>query len=228
MNSIIYQEVNCMDAREFVKHIHWLGHDSFRIEAEGLIIYIDPYRLPSKDLPKADLILITHHHGDHCSPEDVARIQTDKTVIVTVAEAATKLTGQVIQVKPNETVQVKGVTVQAVPAYNTNKFRSPGNPFHPAHLNLVGFVLTLEGLRVYHAGDSDHIPEMAQTHADIALLPVSGTYVMTVEEAAQAAADIRPQIAIPMHVGADIGSLDMAEKFKSLCPLPVVVLPLER
>ena len=217
-----------MNAQELVKHIHWLGHDSFRIEAEALVIYIDPYRLPAGELPKADLILITHHHGDHCSPEDVARIQTGETVIVTVADAAIKLTGQVIRVKPDETVQVKGLTVQAVPAYNTNKFRSPGNLFHPPHLKLVGFVLTLEGLRVYHAGDSDHIPEMAQTHADIALLPVSGTYVMTAEEAARAAADIRPQIAIPMHVGADIGSLDMAETFKTLCPVPVVVLPLER
>ena len=217
-----------MNAQELVKHIHWLGHDSFRIEAEALVIYIDPYRLPAGDLPKADLILITHHHGDHCSPEDVARIQTGETVIVTVADAAIKLAGQVIRVQPNETVQVKGLTVQAVPAYNTNKFRSPGNLFHPPHLKLVGFVLTLEGLRVYHAGDSDHIPEMAQTHADIALLPVSGTYVMTAEEAARAAADIRPQIAIPMHVGADIGSLDMTETFKTLCPVPVVVLPLER
>ena len=217
-----------MNAQELVKHIHWLGHDSFRIEAEALVIYIDPYRLPAGELPKADLILVTHHHGDHCSPEDVARIQAGETIIVTVADAAIKLAGQVIRVQPNETVQVKGLTVQAVPAYNTNKFRSPGNLFHPPHLKLVGFVLTLEGLRVYHAGDSDHIPEMAQTHADIALLPVSGTYVMTAEEAARAAADIRPQIAIPMHVGADIGSLDMAETFKTLCPVPVVVLPLER
>ncbi len=217
-----------MNAQELVKHIHWLGHDSFRIEAEALVIYIDPYRLPAGELPKADLILVTHHHGDHCSPEDVARIQAGETVIVTVADAAIKLAGQVIRVQPNETIQVKGLTVQAVPAYNTNKFRSPGNLFHPPHLKLVGFVLTLEGLRVYHAGDSDHIPEMAQTHADIALLPVSGTYVMTAEEAARAAADIRPQIAIPMHVGADIGSLDMAETFKTLCPVPVVVLPLER
>jgi L-ascorbate metabolism protein UlaG (beta-lactamase superfamily) len=217
-----------MNAQELVKHIHWLGHDSFSIEAEKLVIYIDPYRLPVGDLPKADLILITHHHGDHCSPEDVVRIQTDETIIVTVADAATMLSGQVIQVRPNETIQAKGITVQAVPAYNTNKFRSPGNPFHPQHQNLVGFILTLEGLRVYHAGDSDHIPEMAQTNADIALLPVSGTYVMTAEEAAQAAADIHPQIAIPMHVGADIGSLSMAEIFKSLCPVPVVVLEMER
>jgi L-ascorbate metabolism protein UlaG (beta-lactamase superfamily) len=217
-----------MNAHEFVKQIHWLGHDSFRIEAEGIVIYIDPYRLPEGDLPKADLILVSHHHGDHCSPDDVARIQSPETAIVTIAEAAAKLKGEVNKVKPNETLQVKGIIVETVPAYNTNKFRSPGHPFHPKESQHVGFVLTLEGLRLYHTGDSDYIPEMAGTHADIALLPVSGTYVMTAEEAAQAAADINPQIAIPMHVGADIGEPGMAETFKVLCPVPVVVLPLER
>jgi L-ascorbate metabolism protein UlaG (beta-lactamase superfamily) len=217
-----------MNAQEFVKNIHWLGHDSFRIEGEGLVIYIDPYRLPGGELPKADLILITHHHGDHCSPEDVARIQAAETVIITTPDSASKLKGQVITVKPNETHPVKGVTVQTTPAYNINKFRSPGNPFHPPEMNMLGFILTLEGLRLYHAGDSDHIPEMADIQAEIALLPVSGTYVMTAEEAAQAAATLRPQIAIPMHVGAEIGNPDMAETFKALCPVPVVVLPLER
>jgi len=217
-----------MNAHELVKSIHWLGHDSFRIDAAGLVIYIDPYLLPAGELPKADLVLITHQHGDHCSPDDVARIQSTATATLTIPEAAAKLKGNIIQVKPNEKHLVKGITVETVPAYNTNKFRSPGNPFHPKEAQHVGFVLTLEGLRLYHTGDSDHIPEMAQVRADIALLPVSGIYVMTAEEAAQAAADIQPQIAIPMHVGADIGSPDMAETFKALCPVQVVLLPLER
>lgn len=217
-----------MNAHELVKQIHWLGHDSFRIEAEGVVIYIDPYRLPAGDLPKADLVLVTHHHGDHCSPEDVARVQSTETIILTIPEAAANLKGDILKVKPNEKHQVKGITVETIPAYNTNKFRSPGNPFHPKEAQHVGFVLTLEGLRLYHTGDSDHIPEMAGTHADIALLPVSGTYVMTAEEAAKAAAEIKPQIAIPMHVGADIGEPGMTETFRALCPVPVVVLPLER
>ena len=217
-----------MNANEFVKQIHWLGHDSFRIDAEGIVIYIDPYLLPAGDLPKADLVLVTHHHGDHCSPDDVARVQSAETIILTIPDAAAKLNGDILKVKPNEIHQVKGITVETVPAYNTNKFRSPGHPFHPKESQHVGFVLTLEGLRLYHTGDSDHIPEMAGTRADIALLPVSGTYVMTAEEAAKAAAEIKPQIAIPMHVGADIGEPAMAETFKSLCPVPVVVLPLER
>lgn len=217
-----------MNAHELVKSIHWLGHDSFRIEAEGLVIYIDPYLLPAGDLPKADLVLVTHHHGDHCSPDDVARVQSADTAILTIPDAAAKLKGNILKVKPNEKHQVKGITVETVPAYNTNKFRSPGNLFHPPQSQHVGFVLTLEGLRLYHTGDSDHIPEMATVRADIALLPVSGIYVMTAEEAARAAADINPQIAIPMHVGADIGEPGMAETFKALCPVPVVVLPLER
>jgi L-ascorbate metabolism protein UlaG (beta-lactamase superfamily) len=217
-----------MNAHEFVKQIHWLGHDSFRIEAEGIVIYIDPYRLPAGELPKADLVLVTHHHGDHCSPEDITRVQSTETIILTIPDAAAKLKGDILKVKPNEKHQVKGVTIETVPAYNTNKFRSPGHPFHPKESQHVGFVITLEGLRLYHTGDSDHIPEMAGTHADIALLPVSGIYVMTAEEAAQAAAEIKPQIAIPMHVGADIGEPGMAETFKVLCPVPVVVLRLER
>lgn len=217
-----------MNAHELVKQIHWLGHDSFRIEAEGVVIYIDPYRLPAGELPKADLVLVTHHHGDHCSPEDVARVQSTETIILTIPEAAANLKGDILKVKPNEEHQVKGITVETIPAYNTNKFRSPGNPFHPKEAQHIGFVLTLEGLRLYHTGDSDHIPEMAGTHADIALLPVSGTYVMTAEEAAKAAAEIKPQIAIPMHVGADIGEPGMTETFRALCPVPVVVLPLER
>jgi len=206
--------------------IHWLGHDSFRIEGDGLVIYIDPWRLHG-DPPKADLILITHDHRDHCSPEDVAKIQQADTVIVTVAEAAAQLSGQIELVKPGDEVIVKGVPVRAVPAYNVNKFRSPGIPFHPKEKNYVGFILTVEGERIYHTGDSDHIPEMASLEMDIALLPVSGTYVMTVEEAVGAAAAIQPRLAIPMHVGAGIGTEDMAEQFKARASVPVEVLPLE-
>jgi len=205
--------------------IHWLGHDCFRIDWEGVTIYIDPYRL--KGGPPADLILITHDHFDHCSPDDIARIQQPGTIFVTVAAAAEKLTGKVEIVQPGAELTLKGVRIQAVPAYNTNKFRSPGNPFHPKEKGYVGFVLTLGDRRIYHTGDSDHIPEMAQIKTDIALLPVSGTYVMTAEEAPEAAKILQPKLAIPMHVGADIGKLEFAETFKKLANVPVVILPLE-
>jgi L-ascorbate metabolism protein UlaG (beta-lactamase superfamily) len=122
---------------------------------------------------------------------------------------------------------VKGIPIEATAAYNINKFRSPGVPFHPKESRHVGFVITLDGVRVYHAGDTDCIPEMNEVRADIALLPVSGTYVMTAEEAVEAVKILGPALAIPMHVGRGIGSLEDATRFKELSPVPVRVLPME-
>ena len=117
------------------------------------------------------------------------------------------------------------VEVEAVPAYNINKFREPGKVFHPREAKGLGFVLTMDGTRVYYAGDTDFIPEMKNIRCDVALLPVSGTYVMTAEEAAEAAAAINPQIAVPMHYGAIVGTADDAQKFKGLvknCEVEIV------
>jgi L-ascorbate metabolism protein UlaG (beta-lactamase superfamily) len=209
-----------------LERIHWLGHDTFRIDG-AKTIYFDPYQL-SEETPKADVILISHDHYDHCSPEDVAKIQGDETIIVTIASAAEKLTGDVRIVEPNDTVQVHGIDVVAVRAYNVNKFRRPGEPFHPQEAGHVGFVITVDKKCIYHAGDTDCIPEMEELEdIDIALLPVSGTYVMTAEEAARAAEVIQPEIAIPMHVGRGIGSLEAAETFKEQAPVDVVILELE-
>ena len=215
-----------MDVKQMVSNIHWLGHDSFRIKGDGLVIYIDPWQI--EDGPKADLILITHDHRDHCSPADVAKVQKEDSVIVTVAAAAAKLSGQIQVVKPGDELRVKGIPISAVPAYNVNKFRSPGVPFHPRESGYVGFVVTVEGQRIYHAGDTDCIPEMGSINADIALLPVSGTYVMTADEAVEAAAIIKPQIAIPMHTGRGIGSLADAERFKEKASVPVEILPMKK
>ncbi len=215
-----------MDVKQMVSNIHWLGHDSFRIKGDGLVIYIDPWQI--EDGPKADLILITHDHRDHCSPADVAKVQKEDSVIVTVAAAAAKLSGQIQVVKPGDELRVKGIPISAVPAYNVNKFRSPGVPFHPRESGYVGFVVTVEGQRIYHAGDTDCIPEMGSINADIALLPVSGTYVMTADEAVEAAAIIKPQIAIPMHIGRGIGSLADAERFKEKASVPVEILPMKK
>lgn len=210
---------------EFLKGIHWLGHDSFRIEAGGKVIYIDPWQI--KGGPKADIILITHDHFDHCSPDDVAKVRGDKTKIFAPMAAASKLPQPVTIVKPGESYNADGVQVRAVPAYNTNKFRSPGVPFHPKEAGYVGYIFTVDGRTVYHAGDTDHIPEMAALKPDIALLPVSGTYVMTAQEAAAAAKDIAPRLAIPMHVGRGIGKLDDLEAFKKTASVPVRILPME-
>lgn len=208
-----------------VSNIHWLGHDSFRIEGDGKVVYIDPWQI--KKGPKADLILITHDHHDHCSPKDVSKLLKEDSVIVTVASAAKQLKGNVEVVKPGDEITVKGIPIKAVPAYNVNKFRSPGVPFHPRESGYVGFVFTIAGKRIYHAGDTDMIPEMASIDTDIALLPVSGTYVMTADEALEAAKTINPRLVIPMHVGRGIGALEDAEYFKSKASVPVEILPLE-
>lgn len=187
-----------------VQKIHWLGHDGFRIDAEK-IIYIDPYQIHST-VP-ADVLLITHDHFDHCSPDDIKKILKPDTVIITDKASAEKLTGDRRIMKPGDQLTVAGLEIEAVPAYNTNK------QFHPRADGKLGFILTIDGSRLYHAGDTDRIPEMKNTRAAIALLPVSGTYVMTAEEAAEAALDINPKIAIPMHYGAIVGSADDAQAF---------------
>jgi len=209
-----------------IKKIHWLAHASFRIDVDDQVVYIDPWQL-GDDAPPADLILITHEHRDHCSPEDVAKIQKDDTVIVTISTSASNLSGDIQVVQPGDKLTVKGFPIEVVPAYNLTKFRSPGNPFHPKEAGHVGFIVTVDGQRIYHTGDVDVIPEMETFDVDVALLPVSGTYVMTVEDAIEAAKILQPKIAIPMHVGRGIGGLEMAEQFKEKAPVPVEVLPLE-
>jgi L-ascorbate metabolism protein UlaG (beta-lactamase superfamily) len=196
--------------------IRWLGHDSFLLDAEKKI-YIDPWQLP-EGLPTADLVLVTHEHGDHCSPEDIKKIQGPDTVLVAPEIAAQKLAGNIQVVAPGDQRTIQGVRIEAVPAYNVNKFRQPGVPFHPKEAGHVGYIVELEGQRIYHAGDTDVIPEMADLEVDIALLPVSGTYVMTAEEAAEAAQIIQPKVAIPMHMGRGVaGSPEDLDRFCELC-----------
>ncbi|UCF79840.1 MAG: MBL fold metallo-hydrolase [Candidatus Eiseniibacteriota bacterium] len=199
-----------------LKKIHWLGHASFRIEGETTV-YFDPFRL-KKGAAAADVICVSHSHSDHCSPEDIKLIQKKETVLVTTSDCVKKLSGEVVTVKPGDTLTVKGLKIQVVPAYNTNK------KFHPRDKGWVGFVVTVEGQRVYHTGDTDFIPEMKKLDVDVALLPVSGTYVMTAEEAAQAAKAIAPRLAIPMHYGTIVGDEKDALTFKEKSGVRVEIL----
>jgi L-ascorbate metabolism protein UlaG (beta-lactamase superfamily) len=206
---------------QVVSGLHWLGHDCFRLDYSGGRLYFDPFELAGG--PRADLILITHEHFDHCVAEDVAKIAGPDTVILTERQCAAKLAGRVRLMKPGDVVEAAGVKATATPAYNTDK------DFHPKANNWLGFVVAVDGVTIYHAGDTDHIPEMADLDVDVALLPVSGTYVMTAEQAAGAARAINPRLAIPMHYGAIVGEQGDAEKFaQALAPdIPVRVLAKE-
>jgi len=207
--------------------ISWLGHDGFKIKKEK-VIYIDPYQLRGSP-EKADLAFITHEHYDHLSPEDLKKVVGPETVVVTISSCQAKVQGlkpkRVEVFRPGDKREVEGVEVEAVPAYNVNKFRSPGMVFHPKADGKVGFILTVAGKRIYHAGDTDNIPEMEKAKGvDLALVPVSGTYVMTAEEAVEACRTIQPKVAIPMHYGAIVGSAEDARRFEGSAPCRVEVL----
>jgi len=195
--------------------VTWLGHASFRIEKE-ITIYIDPFQLKPHQ-PKADLILVTHDHYDHCSETDIKAISKEDTIIIGPEKAMKKLSGNTKIIKPNEIIKIKDVAIKAVHAYNINK------PFHPKGTG-VGFIITINGTKIYHAGDTDLIPEMNVITADIALLPVGGTYTMNALEAAEAANKIKPSVAIPMHYGKIVGTKEDAILFSQKAECEVKIL----
>jgi L-ascorbate metabolism protein UlaG (beta-lactamase superfamily) len=206
-----------MDAEGFVKSkIKWLGHASFRIDGDKSVIYIDPWKL-KKAVP-ADVICITHSHYDHLSEEDVEKIRKPTTVIIGPADCKAGFGNAFKQIAPGQSHTVGDVTVEAVPAYNTDK------AFHPKGNKWMGYIVTVDGFRIYHCGDTDVIPEMENVKPDVALLPVGGTYTMTVPQAADAASKISPKVAVPMHCGDIVGTLDDRESFRKSAKVPVVIL----
>jgi L-ascorbate metabolism protein UlaG (beta-lactamase superfamily) len=205
----------------------WLGHSGFLIRAGRANVYIDPYRVPD-GVPPADVILVTHHHYDHFSPQDVEKLSTQRTWLIGPATVAERVSGQVVAVAPGELVEpdsVRGIDVRAIAAYNTSKRNADGEPFHSREAGGVGFDVRVRGERLYHAGDTDVIPEMDQVAGvDVALLPVSGVYVMTAGEAAEAARRIAPKVAVPMHWGEHIGTRADALAFARKAPVEVRIL----
>lgn len=189
-------------------NILWLGHASVLLK-DRLNIYIDPWEVNG---PEADIILITHDHSDHLDQNTIKALLGKKTIIITDTISAAKLRvmgwGQrVTVVKSGEKMESGEITVTAVPAYNLNK------DFHPETKGGLGFIINGNGPVVYHAGDTDFIPEMKDVKTQVAILPVSGTYVMTAEEAVEAALVINPEVAIPIHYGKIVGDRGMAETF---------------
>ncbi|MBP7055616.1 MAG: MBL fold metallo-hydrolase [Candidatus Omnitrophica bacterium] len=195
-------------------NLHWLGHSGFRWEGSKTL-YFDPYKLASS-AKKADVILVSHEHFDHCSIDDIAKISTGETAIVASDDAgkelqrAKVLCNNIFILTPGGSISISGIKIIAVAAYNTNK------KFHTKGSNKLGFVVTMDGISVYHAGDTDDIPEMKDIKCDIALVPVSGTYVMTADEAARAVLNIKPRYAVPMHYGEVAGTPEDAKRFQGL------------
>lgn len=203
--------------------IYWTGHDGFRLIGTDnanmkKIIYIDPYKLTKSQQNRndADILLISHNHFDHLSKNDIEQVVDTKTTVVAPQDCIEQLKGFDVQelksAKPSEKLIVQNVPIEVVPAYNINK------EFHPKSDGNVGYISIINNKRIYHAGDTDMIPEMKVTLPDIALVPVSGTYVMTAEEAATAVNEfIKPsKFAIPMHYGSIVGNEDDAKRFSEL------------
>jgi L-ascorbate metabolism protein UlaG (beta-lactamase superfamily) len=201
-----------------LENVHWLGHACFKFTGSKAV-YIDPYQIEGGET--ADVILITHDHYDHLSMEDIEKVRGSKTVIVVPESASGSIKGNVKTMKAGDRIEVEGIEIQAVPAYNI------GKKFHPKEESHVGYVFRVDDVTYYHSGDSDLIPEMSDIKTDVAFLPVGGTYTMNAEEAARAAAAIGPKVAVPMHWGAIVGSREDAEKFEKLCDCDVRILKQE-
>ena len=201
--------------------IDFLGHSGIMI-SNGKKIAIDPYNV-SDNAPKADIVLITHSHYDHCSIKDIEKIIEPGSVVVCTADCQSKVMKiegiQIQVVEVGDELEFGNIKIEMVVAYNKNK------EFHPKREGWLGYLVKMKEVIIYHAGDTDFIPEMQKLsgygkHGNkfVALLPVSGKYVMGAEEAAEAASLISPDLTIPIHYGAGVaGTLQDAEKFVELC-----------
>ncbi len=199
-------------------NINWLGHSGFNIENK---IVIDPFKIV---VPiKVDIVLITHSHYDHCSIEDLQKVIKEDTTIIAPPDCTSKLSridkGNIKIIAPDQTIEIQGIKIQAVRAYNIDR------EFHPRQNDWCGYIITINNKTIYHAGDTDLIPEMNDIQVDIALLPVGGTYTMNAKEAAQAAKKVKAKYVIPMHYTKGIaGSKEDAEKLKELLPDEVIIM----
>ena len=192
-------------------NIEVLYHSSIRINKEK-IIYIDPFKI-NKNYNDADIVFITHDHYDHYSEEDIDKVINENTTIIIPEELLTKLLRKginknaIITVEPNKNYMVQGIKFETISAYNTNK------TFHPKENGWVGYIIIINGIRYYIAGDTDITEENKKVKCDVAFVPVGGTYTMDFKEAAQLINEIKPKIAIPIHYGSIVGSIEDAKEF---------------
>lgn len=190
--------------------IFWVGHACFYIKAKGTTIFIDPFKVSDTVTEKADILLLTHAHFDHTSKEDINRVIKPDTRIIASQKCLDQNEHKHELSKPGFKIEVNGISIEAVRAYNSKTERLQ---FHPKQENWVGYIIDTGDLRIYHAGDTDNIPEMSELKdIDVALLPMGGTYTMTLDEAAEAAKSINPKTVVPMHYKMILGE----EKSKEL------------
>jgi len=182
-------------------YVKWLGHSSFQIRTKDKIIYIDlkKYGKVVETQEKADIILVTHNHGDHCSPPKIQKLSKKDTIIIAPKNCVSRIVGNVKTIKPGEEIVVDNVRIEAVEAYNIKRFKPSGKLWHPKGYG-VGYLIKAEGKTIYHAGDTDFIQEMRRLkNIDLALLPTGDKYTMDNAEAAEAAIAIKPKTAMAMH-----------------------------
>ena len=202
--------------------IKWLSHSGFQISINETIVYVD-LEENSPVTKKADVILITHSHFDHCHPAKVHEASKESTVIIAPEDCSSKLNRNVRTLKPGEEETYGKIKVRAVEAYNHKRFRSPGNPYHPKGFG-VGYLIEVNGKTIYHAGDTDFIPEMNELGSiDVALLPSGDTYTMDNSDAAEAALAINPKVAVPMHRW-DTDPQEFKQKVEANSNITVLVL----
>jgi L-ascorbate metabolism protein UlaG (beta-lactamase superfamily) len=201
--------------------ITWFRQAALRWADGERTIYIDPWGTP-QDAPPADVILITHAHFDHFQPDEIAKLSTSATKVVAPHDVARELGGDVTPVAPGESHEVGGLAFTTVPAYNT---REEALEFHPKVNGWVGYVLELGGGTYYHAGDTDHLPELEAVRTDVAFLPIGGHYTMDALQAATLAKGMAPRLAVPMHFGFVVGSPSDGDRFRdAAAPVPVEIM----
>ena len=197
-----------------LENVEVLTHSSIRINKDK-VIYIDPFNI-EKNYNDADIIFITHSHYDHYSEKDIDRVKNEGTYFVAPKDVKMELLKkgineeQIISVAPNQTEEILGIKFEIVAAYNVNK------KFHPKENNWVGYIIEIDGIRYYVAGDTDINEDNIKVQCDVAFVPIGGTYTMDYKEAAELVNRIKPKIAVPIHYGSIVGTEQDAEQFISL------------
>jgi L-ascorbate metabolism protein UlaG (beta-lactamase superfamily) len=201
--------------QEMVKNIFWIEQAAVKINTGSKVIYFDPFKIKNED--KADIVFISHSHQHHLSLSDISKVATENTVFIAPDDCLTKIKekfirNESISAKPGIKQNIHDIGFETVPAYNIKKTK-----YHPKNNKWVGYIITINNIRIYHAGDTERIPEMKEFTCDIAMVPLGQTFTMnSVEDAVQSVKDVQAKIAIPIHFGLYEGTVEDSKKFEKL------------